>query len=587
MFYEISGERFREVLKTEAGSWIVSFDHPLEPRFVLKQEMERVKRILPPAEYVKSQEKELTAGQRKRNELLKRLLDDPACITDRKRRNEKIRESAKAHHTTERRLQKLYYRALAGRNLVEERTAKEKPQTRKQRDFAWAVDEFYYSAKKMSLRSAYDLMLLSRYTDADGRLVPDAPSWYCFRHYFYGNDCHKRTRNTISRNGLSDYQRNKRPLFGSASGWKRKIGAFQMDATQADIYLVSRLDRKSVIGRPNIYLAVDTATQLIAGVYVGLEAGETAFVKCLANAAMDKVEFCKSFGIEIDKSEWPNTGLPGEIITDKGREFIGSRMEELATKYGIEFEALPPFRPDGKGLVEKAFDLIQQKYKPILRGKGVIEPDALERWAVDYRSQAALTLEEFTKVILYCILYLNSSRILESCQIREAEPTAAALWNWYEEQGQSAMVSVEAEELYLFGLPRKTVSLTRKGISHQGLWYVPKDSKMRSEQTGTGKKVQIAYDPEDVSRVYLVNGMTYQAFELTESCRKYAGTTENEWQMEQAGRRESRREARRKDTEGRLKMLRDIKEIVDQAECLEKEPVSQEAIQKNRRKELA
>lgn len=87
--------------------------------------------------------------------------------------------------------------------------------------------------------------------------------------------------------------------------------------------------------------------------------------------------------------------------------------------------------------------------------------------------------------------------------------------------------------------------------------------------------------------MYLVNGMTYQAFELAESCRRYVGTTENEWQMEQAGRRESRREARRKDTEGRLKMLRDIKEIVDRAECLEKEPVSQEAIQKNRRKELA
>ena len=31
-----------------------------------------------------------------------------------------------------------------------------------------------------------------------------------------------------------------------------------MDATQADLYLVSRLDRKAVIGKLNIYLAVDT-----------------------------------------------------------------------------------------------------------------------------------------------------------------------------------------------------------------------------------------------------------------------------------------------------------------------------------------
>ena len=47
-------------------------------------------------------------------------------------------------------------------------------------------------------------------------------------------------------------------------------------------------------------------------------------------------------------------------------------MEELAMKYGIEFESLPPFRPDGKSLVEKSFDLIQQKYKPTLRGKGAV-----------------------------------------------------------------------------------------------------------------------------------------------------------------------------------------------------------------------
>ena len=79
---------------------------------------------------------------------------------------------------------------------------------------------------------------------------------------------HRRSRASISRNGLTDYQRNHRPLFGSASEWKGRIGAFQMDATQADIYLVSRLDRSQVVGRPYIYLAVDTATQLIAGIYV-------------------------------------------------------------------------------------------------------------------------------------------------------------------------------------------------------------------------------------------------------------------------------------------------------------------------------
>ena len=587
MFYDILGERFREVLKTEGGSWIVSYDNPNSPRFVLSREMEDAKRILPPEGYVKSRGKELTDGQKKRMALIECLMENPEYITDRRKRNGKIRELAKSHHTTVKRIQKLYYRELAGRPLVEERQVKEKPQTEEQKDFSWAIEKFYFSAKKMSLRSAYDLMLLSRYTDPDGKLMDNAPSWHCFRHYFYGKDYHKKPRNTISRNGLSDYQRNKRPLFGSASGWKKKTGAFQMDATQADIYLVSRLDRKAVVGRPNIYLAVDTATQLIAGVYVGLDAGESAVIKCLANAAMDKADFCRMYGITISREDWPNTGLPGEVITDKGREFIGSRMEELAMKYGIQFESLPPFRPDGKGLVEKAFDLLQQKYKPVLRGKGVIEADAQERWAVDYRSQAVLTLEEFTKVVIHCILYLNASRMIESIRSRETEPTAAALWKHMEETGNSMMIPIEPEELYLFGLPRKTVSLSRRGIHYQGLWYVSGEYKRILEQRRIGEKAQIAYDPEDVGRIYLVDKMEYRAFQLTESCRGYAGATEEECRMEREERRVSKREAERKDTEGRLRMLKDIQEIIGAAECVEKDAISQESIQRNRRRELA
>ena len=228
---------------------------------------------------------------------------------DKQVRNEKIKEIAEREETTVKRIQKLYFRHLAGRSLVEERKLPEKQETQEQKDFRWSFYTFYYSAKKMSLRSAYDMMLLSRYTNADGRLMENHPSWHCFRHYFYEGGYNVKSRSTIARNGLTDYQRNKRPLFGSAMSWRDKIGAFQMDATQADIYLVSSVDKSAVIGRPNIYMAVDTTIQLIAGIYVGLDAGEQAVIKCLANAATDKVEFCQKYGIDIKPNEWPNTGI--------------------------------------------------------------------------------------------------------------------------------------------------------------------------------------------------------------------------------------------------------------------------------------
>ena len=88
-----------------------------------------------------------------------------------------------------------------------------------------------------------------------------------------------------------------------------------MDATQADIYLVSRSDRSTVIGRPYIYLAVDTASQIIAGVYIGFDAGLKSVISCLANAARDKKEFCAEYGIDIAEEQWPSICCVKRIVT--------------------------------------------------------------------------------------------------------------------------------------------------------------------------------------------------------------------------------------------------------------------------------
>lgn len=586
MFYDVSGEIFKEVLKESDGVWLVSYENPVSPKFVFFDELKNHERIEAPTECLRFMEKEAAGGQKKRLDLILDLLEDKIYISDKRLRNAKIKEIAEREGTTIRRIQKLFFRYLAGKSLIKERQVSAKEPLDEKKDFAWAIDTFYYSAKKMSLRNAYDLMLLSKYTDADGHLMKDYPSWHSFRHFFYDQNYHKKSRSDIARNGLSNFQRNNRPLFGSAMAWKDKIGAFQMDATQADIYLVSRLDKKAVIGRPSIYMAVDTATQLITGIYVGLDAGEQAVINCLANAAMDKVTYCNQYGIEITKDMWPNTGLPGEVITDKGKEFISMRMNELIIKYGIEVESLPPFRPDGKGLVEKTFDLIQQKYKPILRGKGVIEADAQERWAVDYRSQATLTLEEFTKVVIHCVLYLNSSRIIQNCQISEATPTAAELWKWFSSENQSMVIPVEGEKLYQFGLPRKTVTLARKGISNNGLWYVSANYKKILERHRIGEKIQIAYDTENVSQFYLIEGMEYIPFELANYEKQYMGATQTEYQIEREKNRNNRQELEQLDTEERISLMKNIQDIVSKAECLGKDKISAAVIETNRKREV-
>ena len=591
MFLDVNGEQFRILKQEPQGAWLISFDEPGPPRFVVQQEIDRYCRIPVPDGCIQDTEERRTDAERVRLAMIQPLLDDESCIMDKSVRCRIASESAKAYGTNSRRILRLYYQYLATGVIV-----KNKPQLRRPTEYAdiykWAINTFYYSAKKPSLRDTYDLMIHQCFVTPDGHLKEKRPTWSSFRHYFYENEFHQRSQKVISREGLTNYQRTARPLLGSAMNWKDHIGAYQMDATLADIYLVSRLDRTKVVGRPYVYLAVDTATQLIAGLYVGFDGDEEAVMACLSNAAMDKVEYCRGHGIEIDAADWPSTGLPSEVITDQGRDFIGGRMQELCMHYGITCETLPPFRPDRKGLVEKMFDLMQNRYKPILRGKGIIEEDAQERWAVDYRAQASLDLTQFTAVLIHCIIYLNGRRVLDNYQMtremreQDTAPTAAGLWRYYASAGKSGLMEINEQEIYCMSLPRKIGKLTRKGIAHNHFTYINRNF-MTSEmgQRYIGQNVSFAFDGQNVQRVYMIFDDGYIPFELAPQFSIYGGTAKAESELYWREDRQHKNDYKRLEEQGRVELLKQLSAIKEGGTSEVREHQCGATIKENRMKE--
>ena len=292
MFISLSGERFHVLLHGALGAWVISYDFYGMPVYLDKQHLERSERIEAPEEYVANRKREMTDAQRKRYDLLKPVLEDSRCITDSGYRQECFKRIILAHNTSKRRLERLYYSYLAHGCLTQSKPR----ESRRRKDFDDAIRKYYFTAKRNSLRTAYELFILEHYTN-NGDVQKDTPSWAAFKHYYYrhwGQDKQK----DISRNGLTDYQRNNRPLYSSAMQYRDCLGCYQIDETPGDIYLVSKWDRSSVIGRPNIYLAVDTASGLIAGLYVGLEAGERAVASCLANAVQIRLSIVRSMELK-------------------------------------------------------------------------------------------------------------------------------------------------------------------------------------------------------------------------------------------------------------------------------------------------
>ena len=548
-FVKRLGAIYQVLLETPAGCWLTDCNGSSPPFF--EADLHRYERVPAPESWISEQIN--TPAQVARLKMIQPLLDCTDCISDKSLRYQMAAEVAQQHKTTTRRILRLYYRYLATGRLTQKRPQQA---SKSNQMIERAIRRYYFGAKRLSLRSAYEMMLLEDYVGPEGEMDSDAPTWSQFRHYYYGHGFHRDPQKIIARDGLTKYQRDYRPAWGSSAGWRAQPGSYQMDATQADIYLVSRQDRSIVVGRPYIYLAVDTATHLIAGVYIGFSCDETAVMACIEQATMDKVEYCARYGIEITPEQWPSVGMPTEIITDQGREFFGPRMSEMCCRYGLEVLTLPPFRPDQKGCVEKSIDLLQQRYKPMLRGRGVIEEDAQERWATDYRTQATLDLDDFARIVIHSILYLNSGRILD-------DKTPAERWL----ELSPRLMAVNPQELHIQTLPRDTAKLTRKGIRVNRMWYAPDGA----DGLTIGNVYTIAYDPSDLRCIYIILA--------NRICPCHAMNlsyllSETEWEKTYEAAKKNREAARMRETASSIATTQAIRSIIKHADE-HREPIRQ------------
>ena len=540
-FVKQTGAIYRVLLETPAGCWLIDCNGPSTPFFAAN--LDSYERVPAPESWISEQT--ITPAQETRLKMIQPLLDCTDCISDKSLRYQMAAEIAQQNQTTTRRILRLYYRYLATGRLMQKR---KQQISESNQIMARAIRRYYYGSKRLSLRAAYEMMLLEDYVGHNGEFDSDAPTWSQFRHYYYGHGFHRDPQKIIAREGLTKYQRDHRPAWGTSSGWRPQPGSYQMDATQADIYLLSRQDRSIVVGRPYIYLAVDTATHLIAGVYIGFSCDETAVMACIEQATMDKVAYCARYGIEITPEQWPSAGMPSEIITDQGREFFGPRMSELCRRYGLEVLTLPPFRPDCKGAVEKTIDLLQQRYKPMLRGRGVIEDDAQERWATDYRTQATLDLDDFARVVIHSVLYLNSGRLVDG-------KTPAERWT----ELSPRLMAVDPQELHIQTLPRDTAKLTRKGLRINRMWYAPDDA----DGLTIGDSYTVAYDPADLRRIHIILAdwiCPCHAIGIGQPL------SEIEWEKAHKAAKKNRGAARAKETASSIAATQAIRAIIEHAD---------------------
>jgi len=383
------------------------------------------------------------------------------------------------------------------------------------------IKTFYLSGKEKTLTGAYHRTMetyFHRGYDLKGNvLVPilppaeelPTPRQFTHQYYTYMRDL---TQLLKSREGERGFALHHRAILGDSTQMAYGPGFLvQGDATLADIYLVSKRDRSRIIGRPVIYVIIDVFSRLIMGLSVSLEGPSwLGMMLALENMAMDKVAFCREYGVEITEDEWPSHHLPEAILGDRG-ELEGYNADNLVNAFNIRVHNTAPYRCDWKAIVEQNFRLMNDQVIHWSPG-AVYRPR--DRGQKDYRLDACLDLDQFRKLMILCVLRHNNHHRMKWYRLDEfaiadhVEKYPIDLWQWgiCNRSGHLQIRDLDIVRSNL--LPDGEASVTEQGIYFKGVWYtceraIREQWYVRARQQGR-KKEPVVYDPRKTDLIYLV-----------------------------------------------------------------------------------
>lgn len=396
------------------------------------------------------------------------------------------------------------------------------------------------------------------------------PTYNQFYYWFKKSEDIK--KDIIFRESKKEFDLKNRELLSNSKQETDGPGTrFQIDATIADIYLVSSLNRNRIIGRPVVYAIIDVFSRLITGIYVGLEGPSwVGAMMALDNMVEDKVEYCKKYDIEVEEGQWPSKHLPEIIIADRG-EFEGYSVENLINNLNIKIENTSPYRGDLKGIVERNFRTTNKKIKH--KTPGSIQKEFRKRGDRDYRLDATLTLVEFTRIYINIVLHHNN-KIIEKYPMDkemiadEIVATPLNLWKWGIENTKGRLKIIDRELFRLNILPKGKASISRSGIRFKGLYY--SSEKAIQEQWFINHKVrsiEIVYDSRNMNKIYIPynNGRKFDECYLVDISIQYKDCLLEEVIFNQESEAELRERELWKQNQNSINLEKEIEAIVKNA----------------------
>jgi len=441
-----------------------------------------------------------------------------------------------------------------------------------------SLNKYYYNAKLNSLKYTFEHMLLDYYVKEiilqNDNEVPilneEIPSYGQF-YYWYKklNDVQKEI---VSRYGKGLYNQRYRSILGRTNDDTNKPFIFEIDSTIADIYLISSENKNKIIGRPVIYLLVDTYSKKVIFAYSTMENfnNYNGTLSCLYYAMTSKEKYFKQN--DIDFIEDDKGYVPTRIIADRG-ELISSYIENAIIELNITISNTSSFRPEMKSTVERFFGFLNVRYLGVSDGVVLTDNMINERKRKDYRLEATMTLKEFNQIIWRYVNYHNNHYIFETFRDIEYDGnyTPNDIFDFGLKKYGIIKRELSEEDIYHSLLILDEATVTAQGIRFKKLFYYSKEIikwKWFQKARANGRwKIDIKYDIQNVNIIYYHDKITSKIieFELIDAYKEFDNLTFKEVEEIMKSKKERVEKVKKISLNHKLALYQEIENIVEKA----------------------
>ncbi len=273
----------------------------------------------------------------------------------------------------------------------------------------------------------------------------------------------------------------------------RPLEIVEIDHTPVDLMVVDE-ESRIPLGRPTLTSLIDKFSRMVVGFYFSFTPPSTlSVIECLRHAILPKTGLKELY--PSLSNDWPAHGIPETIVVDNGMEFFSADFKEIIKSLGMNIVRSPVKNPTYKGAVERHFKSVADD---LLKNKpGKTFSNIFEKGEYDPKKHAVISLSSLIEIThLWIIDQINDTpnRSINTTPRRQWD-SAISLYP------VRLPKSIEAFNLALGKITTRKIQ--HYGIDFESLRYNSDElSLIRRQHTG---EVTIKYDPNNLSRIYVLN----------------------------------------------------------------------------------